>query len=297
MKTAVFYYSQSGQALEAAKSICKPLDGQVVYKRIIPEEKYPFPWDKDDFFGVFPETRLGIPPSGIEPMDFSDIMDVDLVIIVGQPWFLSPSLPIQSFFKDKSVREYLHGRNVVYVTVCRNMWLMGIRQVKEYLQGIQAKLVGHIVLQDRYHNWVSGLTIVRWLMFGRKRSSFLLPDAGVSDADIQNSSQFGEIIRKVMNKKELADMQDLLLAAGAINYKPSVLFLEKMGHRMFGFWAKFIRMKGEFGNPKRLFRQNLFFCYLLIALFLLSPFAQLFFNLTYPLHRVGYNRLNDCGVK
>ena len=93
MKIAVFYYSQSGQALKAARNICKPLeksgdrsgdDVRVVYKEIVTQRQYPFPWSKDEFFDVFPETRLGIPLSGIEPMDFSDINDADLVLVVGQ---------------------------------------------------------------------------------------------------------------------------------------------------------------------------------------------------------------------
>ena len=91
MKTAIFYYSQSGQALTAAKNIAAPLDdggnndmekkGKVIYKQIVPLQEYPFPWSKDEFFNAFPETRLGIPPSGIEPIDFTDIDDADLVIV------------------------------------------------------------------------------------------------------------------------------------------------------------------------------------------------------------------------
>ena len=80
MKTAIFYYSQSGQAFTAAKNIGGPLEnesnhdmekqGNVVYKQIIPLQDYPFPWNKDEFFNAFPESRLGLPPSGIEPIDF-----------------------------------------------------------------------------------------------------------------------------------------------------------------------------------------------------------------------------------
>ena len=109
MKTVVFYYTQSGQALSAARQVCNPLEagGTVVYKQIVPLQTYPFPWSLDEFFGVFPETRLGQPPSGILPIDFTDVEDADLVIVVGQSWFLSPSLPLQSFFTDRAVMNYL----------------------------------------------------------------------------------------------------------------------------------------------------------------------------------------------
>ena len=104
MKIAVFYYTQSGQALNVARSICSKMnDVSVVYKEIVPLTTYPFPWSKNAFFDAFPETRLGIPPSGIVPMDFSDVEDAGLVLVVGQSWFLSPSLPLQSFFTDDNI--------------------------------------------------------------------------------------------------------------------------------------------------------------------------------------------------
>lgn len=307
MKVAVFYYTQSGQALSAAHHIFSPLplrggagvgspNPLVVYKPIVPKQQYPFPWSTAEFFDTFPETRLGLPPSGIEPIDFSDIQDADLVAIVGQSWFLSPSLPLQSFLTDSEATRYLNGRNVVFVNVCRNMWLMTIRSVKTSLHNAGARLVGHIVLQDEAPNLVSALTIVRWLIQGKKSASRLLPAAGVSDSHIVTSARFGAIIRSAVAYGQLSALQSKLLDAGAINYKPSILFLEKAGHRMFGLWAKFIRRKGGFRNPHRLRRVYLFYYYLLVVLFVVSPFAQLFFFLTYPLQRVGRHRLEDCGV-
>lgn len=300
LKTVVFYYTQSGQALSVARSICEPMEKAgacIVYKEIIPVQQYPYPWSKYEFFDSFPETRLGMPPSGIHQIDLTDADDVDLVIIVGQSWFLSPSLPLQSFFEDTEVRRYLKGRNVLFVNACRNMWLMTGRKVKAYLRDIQAHLVGHIVLQDRHPNLVSALTIVRWLMYGKKGRSFLLPSAGISDADISDCSKFGGIILDGISDGGFSQLQDRLLASGAIDYKPSILFLEKAGHRMFGFWAKFIRRKGGFRDKRRRLRVECFFYYLLFVLFLISPLGQLFFYLTYPLHRVRQHQLEDVNIK
>lgn len=296
MKTAVFYYTQSGQALDVAKSLCSGMLGDVVFKEIIPQQAYPFPWSKDAFFDVFPETRLGMPLSGIQPIDFSDVEDADLVMVVGQSWFLSPSLPLQSFFIDQQVRDYLKGKDVVFVNACRNMWLMTSRKVKAYLKAAEANLVGQIVLQDKAPNLVSILTIIRWLMYGKKTGIGLLPDAGVSQKDISDASRFGQIIESSWKNKDLSHLQSNLLSAEAILYKPSILFMEKIGHRMFGFWAKFIRRKGEQGDMRRRFRTNLFYYYLLFVLFLISPFAQLVFHLTYPLYRGGYHKDIDCDL-
>ena len=296
MKVAVFYYSQSGQALSVAKSICGPLveqGHQIVYKQICPLEDFPFPWDKDEFFDIFPETRLGLPPVGNKAIDFSDIEDAGLVVIAGQSWFLSPSVPIQSFFLDEEVRAYLHNRDMIFVNACRNMWLMTSRQIKRYAKEIGARLVGHIVLQDNHANLISALTIVRWLMFNRKDGK-LLPDAGVSQKDIESTDRFGNAIADAYQNDKVDTLQDELLREGAIIYKPSILFLEKAGHRMFGLWAKFIRKKGGFRDKRRMMRVNMFFYYLLFVLFVVSPFGQLFFYLTYPLQKVNFHKHVDC---
>ena len=178
MKIAVFYYTQSGQALSVARHLFGRMDGiSVVYKQIVPLTDYPYPWSKNAFFDAFPETRLGIPPSGIAPMDLSDVEDADLTVVVGQSWFLSPSLPLQSFFRDEQVKGYLAGRKVVFVNACRNMWLMTSRKVKAYLSEAHAQMVGQIVLQDEAPNLVSVLTVIRWLIYGRKEAGWLLPAA------------------------------------------------------------------------------------------------------------------------
>lgn len=299
MTTAVFYYTQSGQALKVAQHITEPMasDGNdVIYKEIVPLEHYPFPWSKDIFFDTFPETRLGLPPSGIEPIDFSDVEDADVVIIVGQSWFLSPSLPLQSFFADKHVRTYLGGRPVVFVNACRNMWLMTSRKIKEYLAEANARLVGHIVLQDEAPNLIGVITIIRWLVYGKKEPTRLLPPAGIDEADINKASRFGTIIKEALASGDLGAMQQRLLDAGAIHYKPSVLYVEIVGHRMFGLWARFIRKKGGFRDSRRLRRVNLFYVYLMMVLFVISPFGVLFFYLTYPLHHVQRNKQIDTAV-
>lgn len=309
MKVAVFYYTQSGQALNVAKAVCSPLEvsigdsstsgavSRVVYKQICPEQDYPFPWNSDEFFDTFPETRLGLPPSGIMPIDFSDVENADLVIIVGQSLYLSPSLPLQSFFADERVGHYMKGRKVVFINACRNMWLMTARQVKTCVRRIHADLVGHIVMQDDAPNLVSVLTIVRWLMYRKQEATCILPRAGISEEKLSAASRFGTIIGRWEHEGRLWNLQEELLAAGAIRYKPSILFLEKAGHRMFGIWAKFIRRKGGFRDIRRRCRVRLFCLYLLTVLFLLSPFAQLFFFLTYPLQHVSQHRQIDCSIE
>lgn len=298
MKIVVFYYSQTGQALSVAQSICSTLgaDDDVIYKEIVPQHKYPYPWKKTAFFDVFPECRLGIPPSGIEPINLADVRNADIVIVAGQSWFLSPSLPLQSFFLDNEIKKYLHGRNVIFINACRNMWQNTGLRVKGYLHEVGARLVGHIVVQDAAPNLVSVITVVRWQLHGKTSPTRFLPAAGIDKKTIASASRFGTIIKEALHSGDLDSLQDKLLATGGIIYKPSIIFMEKVGYRMFLLWARFVRMKGYYGDERRYSRLNTFYYYLLFVLFIISPFAQLFFYITYPLRRVAYHKRKDCSI-
>jgi hypothetical protein len=285
-RIAVFYYTQSGQALQIAKSICKPLEtagNTVVYKAIEPENPFPFPWDCQSFFETFPESRLAIPAGGLKEIDFSDVKDVDLVMIAGQSWYLSPSLPLHAFFQDERVKAYLKGKNIVNISGCRNMWVMAQRKLREYVHLSGGRYVGNIVLQDNAPNLISVLSIVRWLFYNKKESSRCLPAAGVSDVDIKSSSRFGVIINETLENGHWKDLQNRLMQEKAVEYKPGVVFVEKAGHRIFGLWAKFIRQKGDYQDKKRASRIKCFYYYLFFVLFAASPVGLLVFYLTYPL--------------
>lgn len=283
-KIVVFYYSQTGQILDILKSICSTITGaSVVYKPIVPEKEFPFPWNYDEFFDIFPETRLGIPPFGIKPIDLSDVEDADLVIVGGQSWFLSPSLPIQSFFASSAVAEYMKGRKLIFVNGCRNMWVNTFFKIRESAKQIGAKLVGHIVLQDRAHNLVGIVTIARWLLHGQKQASGIWPAAGVSDKDIADAAKFGTTIDNALQTNNFDNLQQQLMDQGAINYVPKIAYVEKVGHRIFGIWARFIVRKGGPGNPARNFRVKLFSYYLFFVLYVISPIVLTIYHLLFPI--------------
>ena len=284
-KIVLFHYSQSGQALEIAQSICNPLAGEgyeLVYKAIEPKEPFPFPWNRKTFFETFPETRLGIPPFGIKAIDLSDVADAGLVVIAGQSWYLSPSLPIQAFFMDETIKNYLKGKNIVHISGCRNMWVIAQLKIRRSISEAGGNYVGHIVLQDNRPNLISVLTIIRWLFYNKKEASYGLPAAGVDDEEIKAASRFAPVLNEALKFNDWNSLQEKLMQAQAVEYKPSLAFVEKAGHRIFEIWAKFIRQKGEYQDKRRAFRLQLFFYYLLFVLYVISPFGLLFFYLTYP---------------
>ncbi|MDR3132598.1 MAG: hypothetical protein LBU42_01060 [Prevotellaceae bacterium] len=286
-KIIVFYYTQTGQTLQLAQSVCQPLSDAghtVIYKEIIPEEPLPYPCSSRRFFQAFPESREAI-PCRIAPVDLSDVANAGVVIIAYQVWFLSPSLPFHAFFRDAAVQQYLKGKTCITVTGCRNMWVMAQAKVRSCLREASGNLAGNIVLQDRHPNLVSVITIIRWLFYGKKERGWLLPAAGVSAADLRHAAVFGEIIAATLRSGDWSHLQERLLAAGAVRSKPSIVFMEKTGYRIFGLWAKFILRKGKDHPSRREFLLRLFKYYLFIVLFLIAPVGLLFFYLTLPFRK------------
>lgn len=293
LTVAVFYYTQTGQALAIARNLCAPLEAagcRVVTREIRPVTAYPYPWSSEAFFQVFPESRLGI-ACAIEPVDLSGaVAEANLVIVVGQSWYLSLSTPLHAFFQSPEVRAYLHGRPVVFVNGCRNMWVMTQSETRRYLREIGARYVGFIELHDRAPNLVSVLTIIRWLFYGRKEATRLLPAAGVSQRDVADADRFGLILLCTLYDGQWEQLQERLMREGAVTFIPQLYFIERNGYRMWGRWAHFVRHRGGAGDPRRQGRLRLFKAYLFFVLYAVSPFGLLFYWLTYPLRRATLKR-------
>ena len=259
-------------------------------REIRPVTAYPYPWSSEAFFQVFPESRLGI-ACAIEPVDLSGaVAEADLVLVVGQSWYLSLSTPLHAFFQSPEVRAYLHGRPVVFVNGCRNMWVMTQHETRRYLREIGARYVGFIELHDKAPNLVSVLTIIRWLFYGRKEATRLLPAAGVSQRDVADADRFGLVILRTLYDGQWEQLQERLMREGAVTFIPQLYFIERNGYRMWGRWAHFVRHRGGPGDPRRQGRLRLFKAYLFFVLYAVSPFGLLFYGLTYPLRRAALKR-------
>ena len=291
-KIILFYYTQTGQALSVAESVCKPLAQagyDIVRKEIVPEEPYPFPWPAMDFFQVFPESRLGI-PCKLKPVDLSDVQDADLVLIAGQSWYLSWSTPLHAFFQSDEIKNYLKGRPVIVTMGCRNMWAMAQRKTREYIREAGGHYVGFISLQDRAANLVSVMTIIRGLFYNRKEATRLLPAAGISSEDIRHAEVFGQIIREALERNDYTGLQADLMQEHAVTFLPTVWFIEKNGYRLWGQWARFIIRKGPYGDAGREPWLRIFCVYLFFVLYIVSPVGMIFFFLTYPFRRASLRK-------
>ena len=292
-KIAVFYYTQTGQLQDILNSFLKPLESkgcEVIYKEIEPIEPFPFPWTSDQFYDIFPESRAEI-PFPLRKMDFSDVMDADIVVLGYQPWFLAPSIPVASFLRCQETMLYLSGRDVIAVGGTRNMWFSAIKSIKTRLEMSGAKLVAHLALEDRHNNLVSVLTIFRWLINNKKEATKYLPAAGVSKEDINSVSALSHDLFASIESRDFETLQKNIVEKDGLRFNPGIYFIENNGNKIWGAWAKWVLKKGKYGDPSRHIRLKIFKWYLLTLIFAISPFGSLFFAIIWPLRRRSYETI------
>ncbi|MBN1157788.1 MAG: hypothetical protein JXA61_00260 [Bacteroidales bacterium] len=288
-KVLVIYYTQSGQLLDIVRSVVafpeQESGIETDYEELRPKPAFPFPWTADEFFQAFPESVQGI-PCELEPYNVADRNDYDLIIIAWQPWYLSPSIPVHAFFQNPAAGGILSGKPVVTVTGARNMWVMGQQKIREYILANGGLPVGNIVLVDRAPNLLSVISIMRWMFTGkRERYLGIIPPAGVSKADIDGAARFGPIISEALLSGNYGTLRERLIAAGAVDVKPALAMIEKRGRMIFNLWARFVLKKESYGSIARAKRLRAFKYYLLAVIYLVSPFAALFYHLTSPFRR------------
>jgi hypothetical protein len=264
----IIYFSQSGQLSEIVENFALPLESAGVNVEKIalkPKEPFPFPWTSDTFFDAMPESVLGIPVE-LEQIEYKR-SSYDLVVLAYQPWFLSPSLPTISILKNAGFQKIIQQTPVVTLIGARNMWLNGQEKVKAQLKEIGAKLVGNIALIDQHNNHLSAVSILYWMLTGKKeRYLNIFPKPGVSDTDIKNASVFGKTVLDYLHKENWIGLQDSLILQKAVEIKSNLMFIEQRAGKLFSIWANLIR-----GKKNRKPWVTGFKYYLLIALFIVAP--------------------------
>lgn len=279
----VIYYSQSGQLQSIAQSIAKPLvasnDVNVVFHEIQLEKPFPFPWNKEAFFDAFPESFLQI-PTALKPFS-EEIVNTkfDLILFHYQVWYLSPSIPINSFLKSSEAKKLFNNTPVVTISGSRNMWVMAQEKIKVLLKNNNAQLKGNIALVDRVGNLISVITIVEWMFSGVKKKYLgIFPLPGVSDKDIVESSKFGEIILSDLKKGDFEELQPKLVQVGAVKISSYLVSVDRTANKIFRKWSNFINTKKE----SRKTWLKLFNIYLLLAIWLISPIVYILHVFSHP---------------
>ncbi len=286
----VIYYTQTGQLFDIIENVTRSLKDEnthFTYYKIQSDPEFEFPWRQKNFYDVFPESFLQIPCGFHPPKEEILNKKYDLVILGYQVWFLTPSIPINSFLKSEFAKKLLKDTPVVTVLACRNMWIQAQEKLKRLLKSIEANLVGHIALVDRNINHISVITISHWMFSGRKdRYLGVFPKPGVSDKDIAEATRFGLPIKESLESGNFSDLQEKLVALKSVNINPFLVRTDERGNIIFSKWADLIIKKGGPGEPERLKWIRVFKYYLQFAIWAIAPIVFVVFLLTYlPMSR------------
>ncbi|MCG2460189.1 dialkylresorcinol condensing enzyme DarA [Flavobacteriaceae bacterium F89] len=281
----VIYYSQTGQLLDILNNITSNFDGEevrITLHKITPEKDFEFPWTQERFYDAFPESFQQIPTELMSPEDDVMAKKYDLVILGYQVWYLSPSIPINSFLKSDPAKVLLKDTPVITVVACRNMWIMAQEKVKMLLRDLNANLVGHIALVDRHVNNISVITIMHWAFGGKKTKMWgIFPKPGVSDRDIAGARRFSSPINESIGSGDFSDLQEKLLQIGAVDVNPYLIATDIRGNLVFSKWAELISKKGKSDRLKRKKWLVLFKFYLLFAIWVIAPIVYIIYLITY----------------
>lgn len=270
----------------------------VDWVKIEPEKSFPFPWSSEAFFDAMPETVLE-EPIRLKPYVFKE-QKYDLVVLGYQPWYLSPSLPISTFLQEEAFRKRVFDTPVVTISGGRNMWLNAQESVKKHIREAGGRLVANIPLVDRHPNHVSVITIIHWLIGGRKdRKWGVFPLPGVSQSDIDFVRNYGSFVSDALANRNWEGLQDRILSLGRISIPTDIVFIEERAKKIFFVWAGLIKKKGT--TPSRRKRLvSIFKYYLLTALFVVAPLLLLVYYITvWPFTRKQLLKKKEyfCGVE
>ncbi|MFT3937054.1 MAG: hypothetical protein QM726_25735 [Chitinophagaceae bacterium] len=267
-KILAIYYTQSGQLGEIVDNFTSVFTaaGMSVEKvNVAPQPGFAFPWNGKRFFDAMPESVLGI-PSQLAPFELKED-SYDLIIFAYQPWFLAPSIPANTILNHPSFKAVVKNTPVITIIGARNMWLKAQERVKKMLADCGAKLVGNIALVDRNANLTSGVTILYWMMTGKKDKMWgIFPKPGVADEDIENVKMFGNTALQYLNNGNWAALQPALIEQKALEVKSNLMFIEPRATKLFSIWANVIIKKKNRSAWLVVFKY-----YLLIALFIIAP--------------------------
>lgn len=283
-------YTQTGQQNAILDHYLAPFRAheqvELTVHQIEPETPYPFPWQLDKFLDVFPESHRQV-PCELKPFPATLLSKkYDLILLSYQVWYLTPSIPVNSFMLSDAAKLLFKDTPVVTLVSCRNMWFMAQEKMKAHLNKLGAELVGHIALTDRAWNHISLVTILYWMQTGRKDAKWgIFPKPGVSQKDIESSSKFAHPIISSLLSGDFQDLQGKLVHLGAVPIRPMLIFVDKRGNFIFSKWSKIILSKGEAGATSRKPYIRLFYYYLSTALWLIAPIvAVLYYALYIPFY-------------
>ena len=170
-------------------------------------------------------------------------------------------------------RLVVQGKPVVTIVGSRNMWINSQISINRLVEQAGAKVVANIPFSDKTNNIVSAVTILYWMLSGRKERMWgVFPKPGVSDEDIERAGEPGRIVLAHAESGEYTSLQEKI--ADFVTVPTDILFIEKRAKSLFRIWAGIIKRFGKTPRSRRLW-VSIYKYYLIIALFIVVPIVLL----------------------
>jgi hypothetical protein len=275
-KMLVIYYSQSGQLKSTIDSFLSGfmLKYEIDMAELKPIPPFPFPWTWFSLFNTFPET-VNQKPCELAQLEIKST-DYDLVVLAFQTWFLHPSIPMRSFIQSETCHHIVKDRNVILLMNCRNTWRNAMDIIRGKIQSYNGRIIASLVLKDTAGNLTGGITIMDWLLTGKKRRLFgIFPMPGVSPETIKCSkdvsSDLLQKIDKISNK-----VSDKIIILPKSDNEDIMEGYEQNVIRIFRAWARYADHPIASKRKKRVI---LFMTWLILAIMFIAPFTFLALHL------------------
>ena len=276
MKILAINYSQTGQLDQIMNNLIESIPtAEIDRQQVEMIEPYEFPWKRDQFFDLMPNAVHEV-SAPIKELHFKH-EKYDLIILGYQPWFLSPSIPTTSLLNYQPFLDRIKDTKIITVIGARNMWMNSQEAVVTKLENAGGDLVANIPFVDRAPNLAGAISIVHWLLRGKKERRWgIFPLPGISEDDIASATGYGELLTdlSVLSEK----LQEKVMSRGLIKIPSKILFIEARAKKIFRIWAGIIDRKST--TKARRKRWITFFrLYLNFALYFVSPIIYLIYSI------------------
>ena len=161
----------------------------------------------------------------------------------------------------------------------------GTGKNEKELEQLGSNLIDNVVLVDRSSTAISFLSTPLWMFTGKRQSVKFIPEAGVSQQDVEETNRFGKKIASVLNTEPLPISQSLFKGMSAVKVEERYIASEKIGSRSFYIWGNLLKKLGNQYSWKRKAGLIVYLIFLVLMIVTVVPLNALLKKILSPLFR------------
>ncbi len=218
----VLYYSLTGQMDRVLDAVLPRLEEeghQVEKRRIEPVTEWELPFDPVRFYLDWAKTWAGRTlTQPLRPLDLSGT-DPDCILLGFQPWYLAPSIPVNSFLHSDAASVF-RGRPVVALVTCRNRWERALKIARDRIHASGGRLIDSLIVQDQVSEPANMATTYYRLMEDRAPPPghwmARFPPFGIGDEAVEVVRDWGRDLALRLSEDRLTDRRGWRVVNGRL---------------------------------------------------------------------------------